>query len=119
MNALAAVPSEHEVCDTPEARLMLAVLEEALATFRRGLTSDVPLERQRYREVEAWLRCSDSDSPFAFESICWTLGMDPDYVRSGFYQVKCSTTLGARLRRSRKLRRERIYARRVWKGRIG
>lgn len=119
MSALAVTSSHEDACDTPEARLMLAVLEEALATFRRGLTSQVPLERQRYREVEAWLRCTDSDSPFAFESICWTLRMDPDYVRSGFYQVKCAMVVGTRLRRGRKLRRERIHARRVWKGRIG
>ena len=113
-----AVAETEEVCKTPEARLMLAVLEEALATFRRGLVSLVPTERQEYREVETWLRCSDTDSPFAFESICWTLGLDPDYVRAGFYQMKCAAAVDS-TKKVRKLRRERIYDRRVWKGHIG
>jgi len=108
-----------EVCKTPEARLMLAVLEEALATFRRGVNSMIPTDRQSYREVDSWLRSLESDSPFAFESICWTLGMDPDYVRSGFYEMKCEASRNRTVAGVRKLRRERVYDRRVWKGRIG
>jgi hypothetical protein len=119
MNAEHVVLETEEVCKTPEARLMLAVLEEALATFRRGLTSIVPAERQSFREVESWLRCVDTDSPFAFESICWTLGMDPGYVRAGFYQVKCEASINRAASKVRKLRRERVYDRRVWKGHIG
>lgn len=113
-----AVSQTEEVCKTPEARLMLAVLEEALATFRRGLTSLIPTDRQEYREVETWLRCCDTDSPFAFESICWTLGLDPDYMRAGFYQMKLAATVDS-TKKVRKLRRERVYDRRVWKGHIG
>jgi len=118
MNAERVVSEAEEVCKTPEARLMLAVLEEALATFRRGLTSPVPTDRHEYREVETWIRCNDTDSPFAFESICWTLGMDPDYVRAGFYQMKLATSVECS-QKVRKLRRERVYDRRVWKGHIG
>jgi hypothetical protein len=112
------VPDREEICNTPETRLMLAVLEDALATFRRGINSLVPTERQCFREVETWLRSSDNESPFAFECICWTLGMDPDYVRAGFYQVKRDAVLHRRKGTYRKLRRERVYDRRVWKGRI-
>ena len=119
MNAEHAVFEKEEVCKTPEARLMLAVLEEALATFRRGLNSAVPAERQSFRDVETWLRGVESDSPFAFESICWTLGMDPAYVRAGFYQIKCEAAATRKSAAVRKLRRERIYDRRVWKGHIG
>lgn len=107
-----------EICNTPETRLMLAVLEDALATFRRGINSIVPTERQCFREVEQWLRSGDNESPFSFECICWTLGMDPEYVRAGFYQVKRDTVLNRRPSSFRKLRRERVYDRRVWKGRI-
>jgi hypothetical protein len=112
------VPERDEICNTPETRLMLAVLEDALATFRRGINSLCPTERQCFREVEQWLRSSDNESPFAFECICWTLGMSPDYVRAGFYQVKRDAVLGRRPSSQRKLRRERVYDRRVWKGRI-
>ena len=112
------VPEREEVCNTPESRLMLAVLEDALATFRRGINSLIPAERQCFREVETWLRSNDCESPFSFECICWTLGMNPDYVRAGFYQVKRDAVLSRRPPSYRKLRRERVYDRRVWKGRI-
>ncbi|MFN2425820.1 MAG: hypothetical protein ABR587_05185 [Candidatus Binatia bacterium] len=119
MTARLEATQAEEVCKTPEARLMLAVLEEALVTFRRGVHSMVPSERQSYREVEAWLRSVENDSPFAFESICWTLQMDPDYVRAGFYQLKLESMLKKTTASVRKLRRERVYDRRVWKGHIG
>jgi hypothetical protein len=112
------VPEREEICNSPETRLMLAVLEDALATFRRGINSLIPAERQCFREVETWLRSGDNESPFSFECICWTLGMNPDYVRAGFYQVKRDAVLNRRPRAHRKLRRERVYDRRVWKGRI-
>jgi hypothetical protein len=112
------IPEREEFCNSPETRLMLAVLEDALATFRRGINSLVPAERQCFREVETWLRSGDNESPFSLECICWTLGMDPDYVRAGFYQVKLDTVLQRRTVTGRKLRRERVYDRRVWKGRI-
>jgi hypothetical protein len=112
------LPERDEVCNTPEVRLMLAVLEDALATFRRGINSLVPQDRQCFREVETWLRSPDCENPFSFECICWTLGMDPDYVRAGFYQVKRDAVLNRRGGTYRKLRRERVYDRRVWKGRI-
>lgn len=112
------VPERDEMCNTPETRLMLAVLEDALATFRRGIHSLCPTERQCFREVEHWLRSGDNESPFSFECICWTLGMNPDYVRAGFYQVKREAVLNGRTSAYRKLRRERVYDRRVWKGRI-
>jgi hypothetical protein len=112
------VPERDEICNSPETRLMLAVLEDALATFRRGINSLIPVERQCFREVETWLRSGDNESPFSFECICWTLGMNPDYVRAGFYQVKRDAVLNRRPRAQRKLRRERVYDRRVWKGRI-
>lgn len=111
-------PYRDEICNTPETRLMLAVLEDALATFRRGINSRVPADRQCFREVESWLRSGDCESPFSFECICWTLGMNPEYVRAGFYQVKRDAVLNRRPPSYRKLRRERVYDRRVWKGRI-
>lgn len=119
MKSQERIVNDEEVCRTPEARLMLAVLEEALATFRRGLRSLNPMERQDYRDVEKWLRIGDSNSPFAFENICWTLGIDPDYVRSGFYRLKCEAATGQKPRRIRTPRRESTYNRRIWRGRIG
>ncbi|HYC54955.1 MAG TPA: hypothetical protein VEL28_08445 [Candidatus Binatia bacterium] len=90
MNACEAVDTSAalEIDTTAENRLMLAVLEEALATFRLGVTSDRPLRRKRYFEVARWFASSDNDWLFSFESICTSLGMDPDYLRAGLRQLE-------------------------------
>jgi hypothetical protein len=109
---------EIEPSREPENRLMLAVLEEALVTFQRGLNSPVPERRKRFCEVDRWVCDRDSDWPFSFENICQTLRIDPDYIRAGLRQLK-SQSLGRRTDASgRKLRRERIYDRRGWRGQI-
>jgi hypothetical protein len=73
-----------EVAPKPESdkrRLMLAVLEEALTTFQRGLVSDVAERRKHACEVETWVASDAVDWPFAFENVCDCLGIEPDYVR--------------------------------------
>jgi hypothetical protein len=67
----------------PEKRLMLAVLEHAVATFlqcerARGLRG-----RRMQRELESWFGNTDMAWPFAFERICETLGLDAPYIRRG------------------------------------
>lgn len=111
-------PLEIEPSREPENRLMLAVLEEALVTFQRGLGSPVPERRKHFCEVDRWVSDRESDWPFSFESICATLRIDPDYIRAGLSQLK-SQALGRGIDvRGRRLRRERIYARRGWRGQI-
>ena len=102
----------------PENRLMLAVLEEALVTFQRGLNSPVPERRKRFCEVDKWVSEKDSDWPFSFENICQTLCIDPDYIRAGLRTLKCQSLMTRSQSRRRKLRRERIYDRRGWRGHI-
>lgn len=69
--------------DVPERRLMVAILEDAVATFRRGLDRTSCAEIQTFREVDRWFRSEESDWPFSFESICSTLRIDPGCVRDG------------------------------------
>lgn len=109
---------EVEPSREPENRLMLAVLEEALVTFQRGLNSPVPERRKRFCEVDRWVLERDSDWPFSFENICQTLRIDPDYIRAGLRSLKCESLLRRSEVRGRKLRRERIYDRRGWRGQI-
>jgi hypothetical protein len=68
-------------CRTAEHRLMLAVLWDAAYVYgtRKGRRRGARL----LREIEEWLRSSDTSYIFSFESICDTLGLDPDYVRGG------------------------------------
>ena len=76
--------------ETDKRRLMLAVLEEALTTFQRGLVSDVAERRKHACEVEAWAASDAVDWPFAFENVCDCLGIDPDYVRRRMSKLRRS-----------------------------
>ena len=76
--------------ETDKRRLMLAVLEEALTTFQRGLVSNVAERRKHACEVEAWAASDAVDWPFAFENVCDCLGIDPDYVRRRMSKLRRS-----------------------------
>jgi hypothetical protein len=104
---------------TPEERLMVAVLEEALATYERGFHSSDPMVRQASREVDEWVRSRDHDELFSFESVCGILGLDAGYLRAGLSAMKRRARVQPRKEVVRKLRRTRITDRRVWRGQIG
>lgn len=93
-----------DTCAVPEHRLMLAVLEDAMVTFRRGVLSPVPKRRRLVREVEEWMHDACDDGPFAFETICSTLGIDPDYLRAGLLQMKRRAMLERRAPRQVRIR---------------
>lgn len=65
-----------------EKRLMLAVLERAVADFR--IYANIPTGRARriFREVAAWFDSSET-GPFNFEGICQATGLDPGFIRKG------------------------------------
>jgi hypothetical protein len=72
----------------PEKGLMLAVVEEAVATFQHHLGADTRRGRRLFREADEWFRSADTSWTFAFESVCAVLGLDPDYVRDGLANLK-------------------------------
>ena len=74
----------------PEKRLMLAVLEDAIAAYQRAFVQ--PKEKEEAAppqpttdeyDVEAWLASDDMSWPFSFASICQALDMEPEYLRGG------------------------------------
>ena len=75
-----------EQTSSPEYKLML--VEGALTTLRIGLRSTTPELRHRCCEVERWISSRESDSPFSFECICATVGLDPAYIRLVLQQLK-------------------------------
>ena len=107
-----------ELTANPRNRLMLAVLEEALVTFQRGLDSSKAEQRRHFHEVDRWVSSDDTDWPFSFENICSCLRIDPDYIRGGLRKLKHDALRGKPCRKSTGLRRERIYDRRGWRGQI-
>jgi hypothetical protein len=78
-------PEEYHL---PENRLMLAVLQEALSTFQRGIRSRVAKDIEAFREVDRWFRSREFDWPFSFECICSTLEIDPGCVREGLNRLR-------------------------------
>lgn len=72
----------------PEKRLMLAVLEDAVATFQRFVDSKNRRGQRLFREAEDWMISDDTDWPFAFVNICHTLDIEPEYLRTGVRRWK-------------------------------
>lgn len=107
-----------ELTSNPASRLMLAILEDAIVTFQRGLNSPLPGQRRRFQEVDDWVASDDTDWPFSFENVCTALSLDADYIRAGLRRMK-RDAFAKELRYQRgKLRRERICARRGWRGQV-
>ena len=72
----------------PGKRLMLAVLEDAIACFQKYLFARDGRGRTLFREAEEWVLERDSDWLFSFASACELLGMNPQYVREGLMRWK-------------------------------
>jgi len=68
---------------SPERRLMLAVLEEAVLTLLRQRRQGSKQARRAVHEAERWIEQTEPSWPFSFESICAALQLDADYVRQG------------------------------------
>ncbi len=68
----------------PEKRLMLAVLEDAIASFQRNTIQEKKTaDASEELDVDAWLDSDDMTWPFSFMSICQALNMEPEYLRKG------------------------------------
>src|SRR5262249_2195296 len=99
-----------------EKRLMLAVLEEAVATFQRHLDAKTRRGQRLFREAAEWIRSADTTQTFAFENVCRTLGLDPEYLRGGLDRSKQVHAVGgARVYRFRRVsgRRTSVVAPKV------
>ena len=57
-----------------EKRLMLAVLEDAIACFQKYLFARDGRGRTMFREAEEWILAQESDWLFSFENICEEIG---------------------------------------------
>ena len=101
----------------PEKRLMLAVLEDAVATFLRHPRRGDARERRAVREVEEWFDATDSVWPFTFIRVCEALGLNAQYVRAGLTRARGGRSGESSSRLTRPVRRmagarHRIGARR-------
>ena len=72
----------------PEKKLMLAVLEDAIACFQKYVFTRDGKGRLLFQEAEDWVQDSNGDWLFSFANVCETLGFNPDYLRQGLTQWK-------------------------------
>lgn len=66
-----------------ERRLLLAVLQDALACWFHHRHARNVRGRRVFRETQDWFWAKDRDWLYAFECICEHLELDPDYLRRG------------------------------------
>ena len=59
-----------EWTDQPEFRLMLAVMEDAVATYQRYAVDPGRRNQRLFDEAESWINSTDTSWPYSFENIC-------------------------------------------------
>ena len=82
------VPFLTRTAREPSRRLMLAVLADAVATFRRTAGMATRREARTLAETAHWFASDEADEPFSFLAICRALGLDAGYLRQGLKSVR-------------------------------
>jgi hypothetical protein len=70
----------------PEKKLMLAVLEDAIACFQKYVFVREGKGKVLFQEAEDWVWDTNSDWLFSFANVCETLGFNPAFLRQGLAQ---------------------------------
>ena len=73
-----------------ERRLMIAVLEDAVNCFMKQLHATDSKARQLFLDAEEWIAAEDRTWFFAFENVCETLDLSPEYVREGLFKWRAA-----------------------------
>jgi hypothetical protein len=107
--------------DSGERRLMLAVLEDAIASYQKTARPNEDRRKRRaFADVEAWIASRDTIWPFSFENICAVLDIDADNLRQGLSRWRAKQLAAVPLlKASRRMagRRTQIIVRRMRKDR--
>jgi hypothetical protein len=77
----------------PEKKLMLAVLEDAIACFQKYVFARDGKGKMLFQEAEDWVQEANSDWLFSFANVCETLGFNPDYLRQGLVHWKLKSSI--------------------------
>jgi len=72
----------------PEKKLMLAILEDAVACFQKYLFARDSKGKAQFRDTEDWIFQGTDLGIFSFDIVCETLGLEPNYVRRGLAHWK-------------------------------
>jgi hypothetical protein len=72
----------------PEKKLMLAILEDAIACYQKYIFARDGKGKALFREAEDWVQEKGAEGIFSFDSVCETLDFNPDYLRRGMCEWK-------------------------------
>ena len=67
----------------PEKKLLLAILEDAIACYQKYTFARDGKGKALFREAESWVGEKGNEAVFSFDSVCEMLGFDPEYLRRG------------------------------------
>jgi hypothetical protein len=73
---------------TPEVKLMLAVLKDAIDCFVKNISAKTRRGRKLFMDAEEWFFSDEEDWLYSFQSVCDVLKLDPDYVRRALLRCK-------------------------------
>ena len=65
----------------PVKKLMMAILEDALRCFQNNADAKGGPRKRLFSEAEQWLIGEGGEGPFSFETVCETLGIEPQFLR--------------------------------------
>jgi hypothetical protein len=83
----------------PVKKLMMAILEDALRCFQNNADAKSGARKRLFNEAEQWLCGEGGTGPFAFETVCETLGIEPQFLRSGLREWRSQQLAGISTRR--------------------
>ena len=72
----------------PEKKLMLAILEDAIACFQKYVFARDVKGKALFSEAEEWIDDLSAEGIFAFNSVCEALELNPAYLRRGLQAWK-------------------------------
>lgn len=67
----------------PEEKLLFAILTDAIECFQRYCGAQSRRHRKLFQQAETWIFGQENDALCSFESICDSLHISPEYLRSG------------------------------------
>lgn len=72
----------------PEKHLLLAILDDALACYRKNLFARSPKKQAAFHDAEEWILDTGDERFLSFESVCGVLEIEPSYLRRGLLAWK-------------------------------
>jgi len=78
----AACPRNARRATTPERRLLVAILADAIDCYQKNLDARTTRGRRICREAETWILSDDHSWVFSFRNICDALGVDAEAMRA-------------------------------------